>query len=411
MITTLADLQAALLLGGDVVCDPTVTIDVTGGGLTVALPTRLLGGTFTCTSGPAFLVTSSNVEVSGLSIAGPGGTTYDSTQKLVYLLGTQAAPLTGIDVHNCHVTDCSGFAIWAEWCVDSNIHDNTITTFLGAGIMVISGDGVGVDCNAIRDGQIPAGQVDVYGIAVTDLLNTVAARSKHCSVTGNRVAQIDWEGIDTHGGLDLTVTGNTVTACRRSIALVVGNPTRATAPTACGVMGNIIDATGARVAADIGIFLAGQSGMPASATVSGNHIVGLDGAGQQPISTTNWDRTNTWIGGNSRPHVPWTAVSLTGGWAANPGFPAQYSVDGNTVSLRGGVVPPSGGDVAHPVIGSLPNPAAWPSVRDFYAGTKSSSAATATGMLDIDVDGTLRIDYDGDTASFTLWLTGTYQAI
>jgi hypothetical protein len=86
-------------------------------------------------------------------------------------------------------------------------------------------------------------------------------------------------------------------------------------------------------------------------------------------------------------------------------------VDGNQVTTRGGAIPPTGGDTAHPVIGALTNPAAWPSARTFAAITKGSSSGASTGVLNIDTDGTLRVDYDAATDTFTRWLTATYTAI
>lgn len=407
MITTQAELEAALLLGGDVVCDPNATIPLDTP-MAVTLPTRLLGGSFTVASGPGFVVTSSNVEIAGLTITGPGGTTLDATQKLIYVLGTQTAPLTAVDIHDCHLTGSMSDAVRLEWCIGTPVHDNDISDFLNSGVMVVSGEAVAVDDNAIRDGHIADGGVEVYGIAFTDLLNTSAARSRHCTATGNRVSQIDWEGIDTHGGEGIVVTGNVITGCRRSIALVTGNSTRLTAPQQCVVSGNVIDSSTARVTPDIGIFLAGATGLPASATITGNTITGYDSA--QPIATTNWDRTNTFVGSNSRPHVPWTAITLSG-WTPNASFPPQYMVDGNTVTLRGGAIPPAGGISGHPGIGTLTNAAAWPSTRTFYADTKGSNAAAGIGMLNVDTDGTLRIDYGSTSDTFTYWLSGTYQAI
>lgn len=411
MITNQADLATALLLGGDIACDPAVSIALTAP-MAVTVPARLLGGTFTVASGPAFIVTSGNVEVAGLSVIGPGGLTLDTTQKLIYVLGTQTAPLVGIDVHDCRLTGSACDSAWLEWCVDSSVHDCQISDFLNSGVMVVSGDSVTVEGNAIRDGHIATGAVEVYGIAFTDLLNTTAARSRYCTAADNHVSEVDWEGIDTHGGLGIVITGNTVTACRRSIALVTGNSTRVTAPQNCAVSGNVVDATGARVTPDIGIFLAGASGLPASATIGVNEIVGYDGTGQAPITTTNWARGDTVVGSNSRAAVPWTNVPLTGGWTLNATFPAQYQVDGNTVSFNGGgVVPPSGGDSGHPQIGTLTNAAAWPARRSFASLTKGSSATASIGVLDIDTDGTLRVDYDAGTDQFTRWLTGSYQAV
>ena len=409
MISTLPELEAALAVGGDVVCDPTVTIDVTGG-VTVGLRTRLLGGTFVCTSGPAITITSSNVEVSGVTITGGNDGVFDDTQRLIYALGTADDPLSCIDIHDCTLTNSAAHNIWVEWCEMSRIHHNTITHGLYSGVMVISGNGIGITDNDVSDFVIAPGQSNCYGIAVTDLANTSAARSQRVSIVGNRVALVDWEGIDTHGGQNIAVTGNIITGCHRSIALVVGNTTRTTAPTGCGVMGNIIDASAARVPADIGIFLSGAANLPATATIVGNHVTGYDGTGQQPIAAGFYNRADTHIGGNSRPLVPWTPVPLATGFTGNTTFPPMYMVDGDTISFRGGFIPPSGGLAAHPTISTPLPSAAWPEHRIFYAVTKGSSPTAGNGVLNIDVDGTLRVDYTSATDTFTYWLTGTYRS-
>ncbi|HEX5119828.1 MAG TPA: right-handed parallel beta-helix repeat-containing protein [Pseudonocardiaceae bacterium] len=408
-ITTQADLAAALAIGGDVVCDPTVTIELTDTMTVAQSGTRVLGGTFTRTTGPAFLVTASNVELSGLNIVGGNTGIYDDSQKLVYVLGVDGAPLSDIDIHDCHVTNTAAHGIWLEWCSNSRVHSNVVEHCLYSGVMIISGDGIVIADNVISDVVIAPGQANCYGIALTDSENSLAARTQRCIVSGNRVSLVDWEGIDTHGGDGLVITGNAVSATRRCIAVITGNDTRVAAPTHCVVNGNVVDGTGARVVPDIGIFLSGFSGAPASAVITGNQIVGYDSA--QPISTNFWQRVDTMVANNSRPHVPWTGVTLTNGWTASSSFPPQFTVDGNTVSFRGGVVPPAGGISAHPVIGSLVNPASWPAARTFYATTHGSNGASGIGVLNVDTDGTLRIDYGSTTDAFTYWLTGMYSAI
>lgn len=410
MITNEADLKAAVQDGGVIQCDPNTTIPLSSA-VQIDLPTQLIDGTFLVESGPAFQVNCGNVEIAGISITGNSAGGYDQTQKLIYVLGEQYNPLSHVRIHDCLLLDSAADNIWMEWCVDSIAHDNMINHALYSGVMVISGDGVVVSDNVISDVLIAQGQVECYGIAITDLLNTAAARSKRCVVSGNRVHQVDWEGIDTHGGDGIVVTGNAVTACRRGLALVTGNASRLTAPQRCVASGNAIDGTGARVTADIGAFLAGAAGLPASATITDNTIAGYDSSPAMPISTTNWDRTNTIVAGNSRPHVPWTAVALANGWSPNASFPPQYMVDGNTVSLRGGAIPPAGGASGNPAIGSLSNAAAWPSARTFYAVVKGSNAVAGIGTLNVDTTGALRLDYASRADAYTYWLNGSYQAI
>lgn len=413
MISTQAELQAALDVGGTVVCDPTTVIDLSSA-VTVTVPdTRLIGANLSTVAvgGHAVDVSVSDVELKAVTVVGPSGAAVDASQRLINAVGTQTAPLFRVNVRDCHFTGSQSDSVWLEWCVDSTVTNTAIYDFLNSGVMVISGNRVNVSGNSIVNGQIGIGGVEVYGIAFTDLLNTSSARSLHCTAIGNRLHQIDWEAIDTHGGNDIVVSGNTITASRRGVALVTGNATRVTGPVNCVVSGNLVDATGVRTTAEAGVFLGGISGQPASGTVTGNQIVGYDGASSNPFVTSFWDRANTVIGGNSRPHVLWTAVPLTGGWTPNASFPPQYMVDGNQVFFRGGAIPPAGGIAGNPLIGTLGNAAAWPQARTFYGLTKGSNAAAGIGVLNLDVDGKLRVDYGSTSDTFTYWLTGTCAAI
>lgn len=413
-ITNLADLEAALRDGGVIDVDPTVVIEVDSP-LSVGQPTWLRGGTFSCPTSPLFEIGVSDVDIERVTAAGPGDGVLDVGQKLISAIGTSDAPLSNVHVSRCKLTGSRGINVWLEWCVDSSAERCTISDYCDSGVTVISGNRVEVAQNSIYDGHLVTGGTSVYGVAVTDTLNTDAARSRFCRVIGNHVHQVDWEGLDTHGGLGVVFANNIVTATRRSIAVITGSEGRIAVPQECVVSGNVIDSTGSRVTPDTGIFLAGAGSSGASATITGNTISGYDSTGQQPISAVTWDRANTLIGGNSRPHVPWTKVALSGGWTHNSSWPLMYMVDGNQVGVRGGAIPPTGGIFGNPVVGSLAVAAAWPSVRTFYAQTKGANPASATtqARCNVDADGSLRIDYAPATAtdSYTYWFDGTYQAI
>jgi hypothetical protein len=409
-IATKDDLQAALLVGGDVICDTGTTIDLTGG-VAVDRPVRVVGGSFTCASGPGFLISSSDVEVAGSRFTGAGVSgTVDMTQKLIYALGTKEVPLERVSIHDCVMNGSLANNIWAEWCVDSKVVGNIIEHYLYSGVMVVSGDNVLVNSNVITDAPLSPGVSNVYGVAATDMTNVVEDRSKNITISGNTVKFVDWEGIDTHGGQDLTITGNTVVGCSRGIALVVGNSSRLAVPMNITVCGNTVDATGQRQTAREGICLFGASGLPASATITGNTILGTS----TPLSVNFWERAKSFIGNNNVPLVPWTAIPLSAGsgYTANLSFPPQYMVDGKQVFTRGGVIAPHGGIAGtdNQTVGVLTNSAAWPIARTFYAAVKGANIAAGIGQLNIGTDGTLRIDYGNTTDQFTYWLGGAYQA-
>jgi hypothetical protein len=406
MITTEEELVAAVQNGGTVYCDSRVPIALSDT-VPITEPTRVVGGHFTRDTGPAFDVTSSHVEFDGVRIDGGGRDAgYDATQKLIYVHGTKGAPLTDIGVHDCRLDGSRGDNIWLEWVVASTVHHNVITRYLYSGVMVVSGDGLTIDANVIADAALSAGVANVYGIALTDLTNVAADRSRHITVSGNHVSLVDWEGIDTHGGESLTFVGNTVIGCPRGIALVVGNETRVLVPTNCVVSGNTVDATGARRPLLPGIILVGIANKPASGTITGNQIVGYP----TPFHTSFWARGETFIGKNSKPLVPWSPITIGADYTANPTYPPQYFVDGDTVHLRGGVIPKAGGVAARDAVGSLPNAAAWPDALSPVAQVKGSNPAAGTGLLAVQPSGEVQMLYGSGTDSYTYFLSGSYRA-
>jgi hypothetical protein len=406
MITTEGELIAAVRDGGTVHCPRDLRIPLSQT-IHITRPARIVGGHFTRDTGAAFEVTSSHVEFAGVRIDGGGQDAgYDVTQKLIHVRGTKDGRLTDIDVHDCRLDGSRGDNIWLEWCVASTVHDNVITRYLYSGILVISGDGITVNGNVIADAPLSPGVVNTYGIALTDVTNMAEDRCRHITVSGNHVSLVDWEGIDTHGGESLTITGNTVLGCPRGVALVVGNATRVLAPTHCLVTGNTVDAAGARRPLLPGIFLTGIAGTPASATIVGNQIVGY----RTPFFTNYWARGETYVGNNSVPFVPWSAITMGADYTADPANPPRYLVDGDTVHLRGGVIPNSGGVGTRVDIGSLATPAAWPDALTYVGYLRGADPNAGSGLLAVTPAGDVQLLHGSGTDSNTYFLSGTYRA-
>ncbi|MGH3759470.1 right-handed parallel beta-helix repeat-containing protein [Actinophytocola sp.] len=406
MITTQDELVAALRVGGEIHCDSGVVIPLTET-MRVTVPCRIIGGHFTREAGAAFEVTTSRVEFDGVRIEGGGPDAgYDVTQKLIHVRGSKDDPITGVDVHGCRLEGSRGDNVWLEWCTACTVHDNMISRFLYSGIMVISGNRLTINGNVIADAPLTAGVPNTYGIALTDVTNVAADRSRHITVVGNHVSLIDWEGIDTHGGESLTITGNTVLGCPRGIALITGNATRVLAPTHCLVTGNVIDVAGARRPALPGIFLAGISGTPASATIVGNQIVGY----RTPIHTSFWSRGETYIGNNSAPQVPWSPIRMGADYHPDAESAPQYLVDGDTVHLRGGVIPKAGGVSARVEIGSMPDAVTWPTQLTHIGHVKGADPEAGDGTLAVTPEGALQLLYGNGSDTHTYFLTGSYRA-
>ena len=402
LVRTQAELVAALAVGGDIRVDSSVTIALSAQ-MNVTLPTRITGGTFTRTTGAAFYITSSDVLLDSVKITGGGGSAYDSTQKLIYAKGTSGVPLKNVRICGCDLRSSRGDNVWLEWCTDSAVESNYMATFLYSGVLVLSGKRVLVANNVIRDSPLSAGVTNVYGIAVTDLDNTLAARSVDCTIVGNQISLIDWEGIDTHGGDGLTVVGNTVTACPRGIALVVGNETRVAAPTRCTVAGNTVNGAGVRQAIREGIFLGGIAGVPADGTVTGNHVTNHS----PTFSSSYVARDKLLIAANNEAFVPWTDITMDADYNPNGTYAPQFMVDGNTTYMRGGVIPKTG--AVRTNVGHLGSAFAWPVVLSFIGLVKGSNAAAGNGMLACDTAGLLQFLYTTGSDTYTYFLYGSFQ--
>lgn len=410
-VTTQAGLTAALAAGGDVYVDSSVTIALTAT-QNITKPTRLIGGTFTRSTGEAFRITSSNVEITGVSItggAGASGGSYDESQKLVRAIGTSANRLVGINIHDNTFLQCRGDCVWLEWTVGARVCGNSMRRFLYSGVMMLSATGALISDNDISDSPLTGSVVNVYGIALTDLDNTAAARSRECAVTGNRVSLVDWEGIDTHGGDGITITGNVIVGCPRGIALVGGNTTRVMSPERCVVTGNRIDSLGLRRPIREGIILGGRSGASAEGYITGNHVTGYNG---NEIFLDWWNRAYTYVGGNMPPLIPWTNIPLTSAWSVNEyvAVRPQYMVDGNVVYLRGSAYRTSSGLGADVDFSTALPAAARPSQLTLVNTIKAMNEAGGIGTIFATPEGILRVCYATTRNTSHQWsLMGSYR--
>lgn len=361
---------------------------------------NIVGGKFYSPAQPAFVVKSSGVTFDRVTARGSNPTTYNYDEKLIQAIGTSTAPLTEINIYNSNFSGSAGDNIWLEWVNDAKIFGNTIQDYLYSGIMMLSCDGVHVQGNIIRDAPLSSGVVNTYGIAASDKVNSIAGRSRNISIVQNIVENIEWEGIDTHGGENLAITGNIVTNCVRGIALVVGNSTRLTVPVNITVTGNIIDGRGSTRE---GISLYGLSGNPADAVITGNRVVGH----ATPIVTSQYTRSKTYVGGNNVPHVPWTPLTMMNGWKSNSTYTAQYMVDGDTVFVRGMVIPPA---TFNPTFAAIAT-AYTPTILTMYRHTKGTNANAGNATVGISTAGQFTMNYADISDMYSYPIDGSYRMI
>lgn len=410
LVTTFAELQTAVAAGGTIrVGDTPITITAT---LNVNVAgTKIIGGKFTLPTSaayPAFSVTASNVTFDLCEFTGAGTTAaYDIDSRFIYAQGTTTNYLTNINVLNCRMVG-SQTENMRFFCVRGFTVDNCyIKDFLYAGFLGLSVEEGTISNCTILDGIMKTPVVNVYGIAFSDSANTVALRSRNCKAVGNHIENVQWEGIDTHGGEAIVITGNTVIGCVRGIALVVGNSTRVIVPNMCVVTGNFVDKAGLNDSGGVereGISLFGLSGNNADAVITGNTVVGYTSANAIVANTAFINPLKTLVEGNSHPHVPWTTLTLdnTTVWDTNATYPPEYMVDGRQVYLRGLTLAKSS-STANSRIGTLPA-ICKPTRLEFAGVSKGSNSAAGTGSIGVYETGEVWMLYrsTADLYSYTL---------
>lgn len=412
LVTTYAELVAAVAAGGTVrVGDAPITITAK---VNVTTSTTIVGGNFvlpTSAGYPAFEVTSSNVTFDGCKFTGAGSSAvYDINSRFIYAWGSLATYLTNIRIVNCDMRGCQTENVRLVCVRGFNVDRNLMDDFLYAGALLLSCEDGTANGNNITNGIMKAPVVNVYGIAASDSVNTVAARSRNIKIQGNTIENVQWEGIDTHGGEAIIITGNTVISCVRGIALVVGNETRLTVPVDCVVSGNFVDKGTSTGTEREGISLFGLSGNNASAVITGNIVKGYSPANAIWIDPVFANPLKTLVEGNSHPHVPWTNLTMDNptNWTPNGSFVPQYMIDGRTVYFRGFATSASSSQ-ANTKIGVMSHVAARPTRLTFVNSAHGSNSAAGHIVVGCYETGEVWALYKTSTDLYSYPIEGSFQ--
>lgn len=225
--------------------------------------------------GAMLQVSASGVTLRSLGMSGTGiaGDYSKGACGVLTTGGSITDPLRGLRILDCAMEGFQDSAVWAQYVDGATVRGCSIEDTLYAGVMLLTATDCDVDGNVVANVVQKGAVVNTYGIAVSDTENTDAGRSRRVKVRNNTVRWVrDWEGIDTHGGEQISVTDNLVVGCHDGIAMVSGNSDRITAPRDVVVTGNIIDPTGA-TAPRHAIRLYGSGAELASGMIRGNRIV------------------------------------------------------------------------------------------------------------------------------------------
>ena len=286
-------------------------------------------------TGRGLNITASDVTIRGSKFTSSSAANPDASHQIIAAVGTSSAPLRRVTVDKVIIDKSRHQGVRLEWCEDVKVTGCTITDFQYGAVMLISVTRCEVSGCIIRNGLQEGTLVNAYGIAATDLVNTVAGRSKDILITRNVVDNIPrWEGIDTHGGERITITGNIVTRCRDGIAAVAGNSSRATAPKDLVISGNTIDSLGITSPRSAIRLYGITDGPQASAMVGPNTIRGgyaMDVEAARYESTTITAQATSITNGYSSHPAPYRS------WAASTNISRTGDNVTRTVSLPAGV--------------------------------------------------------------------------
>ncbi len=194
----------------------------------------------------AFILTASDTEIHGLVIQGTQfAASSSNNEKGIDAFGADKDNyIAGIKIRDCKIHNFGDYAIHLEFVEDFDVSYNHVDDIFHAGIQGLQVRRGTINNNIVTD--IP-GSSPAYGIVLSrqadDSLVTFP-RPSEVTIANNVVRNVtNWEGIDTHGGEHLSITGNVVTGCKFGISAVAateGDDTSEFAPLDVSITGNAI---------------------------------------------------------------------------------------------------------------------------------------------------------------------------
>ena len=178
----------------------------------------------------AITVNANNFSIEGGKIQGPASGVYVADESAIKMYGTSSASRkSGLVVRNCEITAFGSYGINAKWVDNIDIQSNNFHDigYSGAAFQSCSH---GVFLGNRVYNITPGTASNMYGITLTHdstsynldpNAGTKSALNPFCwdwYVAGNHVEAIAWEGIDCHGGYEITIDGNKVYATKNGIA-------------------------------------------------------------------------------------------------------------------------------------------------------------------------------------------------
>lgn len=224
-------------------------------------------------------ITSSNVTIQGGSIVGPQYAGSVSTQNAIDVFGTDSAHyLENIVIEDVAITKWY-YGIRLKFVEEFVVKDCRVDWFYQAGIQTLSVSHGDIDGNYVADCHSPVGG-GRYGIAISHLNNDILSDnpfSNNVTVRANKIERIiEWEGLDTHAGRDISFIDNQIRDCTIGIA-VIPYHTLAGVNTIGAkrviVSGNFVDSSGIGNIARGGIVFIGATNYDNATGIISNNVI------------------------------------------------------------------------------------------------------------------------------------------
>ncbi len=180
----------------------------------------------------AFEVQVGRAQFYGVHIQGPAGGVYEPNERLIYAHGADTLHrLDGITIRNCEFSHSGSYAVWLEFTDSADVGRNVIHNCGYCGVLTVSCNDFYIAQNTIHTIAPGTGGTltNNYGIAISHnnegWPGTRKAQpfSSNGWVVDNDVSNIEWTGIDSHGGIRIIVERNRVRDCGYGIAIASGS--------------------------------------------------------------------------------------------------------------------------------------------------------------------------------------------
>lgn len=214
--------------GGTYNCNP---FTVSSSGITLDLNNSTLSWATLGSGNKGLTITGNNFEIRNGAIQGPASGVYVANEMGIYMAGASTSNRkTGLTVSNVEISNFGAYGIYAQFVDDVKVEGNHIHNCGYSGATFLSCNHGKFLNNKVKT-ITPGAAGDMYGVSIshdsTGYNVDPNAGTKQAThpfswdwlVSGNHVENINWEGIDCHGGYEVRIVNNAVYATQRGIAI------------------------------------------------------------------------------------------------------------------------------------------------------------------------------------------------